>query len=315
MASFSECWGKLKAKGFKHANGKEVLTDNDKQSILDRTEMYKKEDGLSHDNAIRKSLQEHHDEAHAQVQSIREQLGIKPVEPTPAPTPKEEASAAVPPTEGTGGANVAAMEQRPIETPEVGQGIGQEQTRAAGHEWLDKDGDINKVISDFNRTGKINEWDVGKGSAYLERLQSVTDKTSDALRDNPNDSALQEQYNHAVASEQKFSDAFKPMATTASNTLKGFQGKTTLTDEMADSFSGLDRKFREFQGREMTPEEAVKADRLAKKNAKVKSDYSEASQNLYKNADETYKAVKGPSHVPTIQELAKALTGALEEVC
>ncbi len=74
MASFSECWGQLKAKGYKHANGKEVLTDNDKQSILDRTEMYKKEDGLSHGEAIRKSIQEHHDEAHAQVQSIHEQV-------------------------------------------------------------------------------------------------------------------------------------------------------------------------------------------------------------------------------------------------
>ncbi len=74
MASFSECWGQLKAKGYKHANGKEVLTDNDKQSILDRTETFKKEDGLSHDEAIRKSLQEHHDEAHAQVQSIHEQV-------------------------------------------------------------------------------------------------------------------------------------------------------------------------------------------------------------------------------------------------
>ncbi len=224
---------------------------------------------------------------------------------------------AVPPTvtSGVGGVNAAAMEQRPIETPEVGKGVGKEETRAAGHEWLDKGGDINKVMSDFSRTGKVSEWDVGKGAAYLERLQSVTDNTADALRSNPNDPILQQQYGQALAREQTFSDAFKPMATTASNTLKGFQGKTTLSDEMADSFSGLNRKFREFQGKEMTPEEAVKADRLAKKNAKAKSDYSEASQNLYKKADDTYKAVKGPSHVPTIQELAKALTGAFEEVC
>ncbi len=89
MASFSECWGQLKAKGYKHANGKEVLTDNDKQSILDRTETFKKQDGLSHDDAIRKSIREHHDEAHAQVQSIYDQLGIKPVAPETPPTTTE----------------------------------------------------------------------------------------------------------------------------------------------------------------------------------------------------------------------------------
>jgi hypothetical protein len=242
----------------------------------------------------------------------RQEIGQ--VEPVPQPEQPIEAGATK--SGETGGVSAAAMEGRPIEAPPPGTGVGWQETRDYGNKWLDSGGDINKVMADFKRTGKLDEWEVGKGAAYLERLQSVTNRTADALRENPSDLNLQKNYESAVAAEQRFSNEFKPMATVASNQLKGFQGKVPLTPEMADSFTALTRKFGEIQGREVTPEEVVKADRIAKKNAKLKSDYQAANEELYNRADTEYGRIrttrKGP---PSLDDIGRTFGAALKEVC
>src|SRR4029077_13858317 len=99
------------------------------------------------------------------------------------------------------------------------------------------------------KTGKVNELEMGKMNAYLNRLQSVTNKAGDALRTRPNDPKLQQAYQQAVAAEQTFTEAYKPMHTVASGSLAALQGHVPLTEEAAASHTGLSRRFQEFRGR------------------------------------------------------------------
>ncbi len=57
------------------------LSANDKKSVLDRKDAYHNEEGLGHKESLIKSLQWHHDQAHAQLQSIYDQVGVKPASP------------------------------------------------------------------------------------------------------------------------------------------------------------------------------------------------------------------------------------------
>src|SRR4029077_1072034 len=55
-----------------------------------------------------------------------------------------------PPAEG--GPSIRAVEERPIEAPQSGQILGWEQATAHGDNWLNRGGDINKVVTDFRKT-------------------------------------------------------------------------------------------------------------------------------------------------------------------
>ncbi len=105
MANFINCWNQLKAKGYKHANGEEVLSDKDKASIQSLIQDHVKS-GASELDAAKRAVQSHYDEAHAQVQSIHEQVFGKQLEVvTPEPAPVPPAAVAqervAPPTEPT----------------------------------------------------------------------------------------------------------------------------------------------------------------------------------------------------------------------
>ncbi len=253
----------------------------------------------------------------AQPEAVPQAGEIAPEVPQPEQIPAEttpqlEDQPEIP----TSGVHAEALAERPIDTIPPGEEIGWQDARKLGNDFLDKGGSINKVMADFNRTGKLSVKDIGAGRAYLERLQAVTDRTQDALRENPTDPVLQQNYGAARAAEQRFSEDYKPMATAASNQLKGFQGKIPLTDDMADSFTSLSRKYGEIQGKPMTPEEVVKADRIAKQNAKTKADYGAANDELYRKIDTEYGRIRTTRKAPpTLEDLGKTFGQALKEVC
>lgn len=83
MANFVDCWNQLKSKGYKHADGSEVLNEQDRASIEKRIQEHLKT-GLDPLEAAKASVKSHLDEAHAQLQSVYDQF--KPPAETPATT-------------------------------------------------------------------------------------------------------------------------------------------------------------------------------------------------------------------------------------
>lgn len=232
-----------------------------------------------------------------------------------APAGVTSVEAMTKPLSETGGPSISAMAERPIKLPEAGTPVGWSESTAHGHDWLDKGGNIEDVLNTFRTTGKVDPWDIGKGSAYLERLQAKTNAAGDALDKKPNDPMLQNMFNESLKNEQAFSDTFKPMATTASNSLKGFQGKRPLTPEMALSNTGLTRKFIENLRRDPTPEEATKVRQLSEKNKNVSEQYVKNTEELYKEADKAHGTTKGVKTPVTAQDLVKMFQEPLMEVC
>lgn len=237
------------------------------------------------------------------------------IEPAAAP----ETTAGVPSVEAmtkplspTGGPSIAAMAERPIKLPEAGTPVGWAESTAHGHDWLDKGGNIEEVLNTFRTTGKVDPWDIGKGSAYLERLQAKTNAAGDALDRSPSNPQRQTAFSEALKNEQTFSDTFKPMATVASNSLKGFQGKRPLTPEMALSSTGLTRKFIENLRRDPTTEEATKVRQLSEKNKAASQDRIDKTNELYKEADKAHGKTTGKV---TVQDLVKMFSEPLKEVC
>ncbi len=237
-----------------------------------------------------------------------------PVEP-PTPPVTPETPIAEQPTPETGGVSAAALEKRPINVPPPGETIGWQENTANGHAWLDQGGDPKTIIQKFADNGAVSTPEMGQMRAALERLQKNTNVARDALRNDPTNPELIRAANDATTLEQNFTNAYKPMETFAGANLASLKGQPPFTDDMATSYTALERRFQENMGREFKPEEAQKAEQITEKATKEQQAYKDQTSDLYKKSDDTYKSVKGPNHVPTIQELAKALTGALEEVC
>ncbi len=312
MANFIDCWNQLKTKGFKHANGEEVLDKNDRASI----ESLIKEHtalGVPHEEAARAAIQTHLDEAHEQLQSVYDQ-----VKPAPVSQPTETSTAQPLPQEGAAtGVHAAALEERPINAPAPGEVTGWEANTEQGHDWLDKGGDPQTIIDKFAETKAVTPDDMGRMRAALQRLQAGTDAAGDALRKDPSNPELNTAYQTAKDAEQRFTDAFKPMHTFASANLASLQGKVPFDEGAAKSFTGMHREFQANMGREFKPEEAVKADKLVKANTEAGDKYQAANDELFKTADKEFANVpsKIRGRAPTIKELGEMFSEKLREVC
>lgn len=318
MANFINCWNQLKSKGYKHANGEEVLDNKDREyitsQIKERTDL-----GVPHVDAAKEVLQSLHDESHAQLQSIYDQVGVKPEVPPVEPPVPPSTEAVVPPEQPTStGVHAAALEERPIEAPPPGEVTGWEANTEQGHDWLDKGGDPQTIINKFAETKAVTTEDMGRMRAALQRLQAGTDAAGDALRKDPSNPELNTAYQAAKNAEQRFTDAFKPMHTFASANLGSLKGKIPFDETAAKSFTGMQREFKANIGHDFTPEEAVKADKLVKANTEAGQKYEAANQELFKTADKEFEKV--PSKIPgkrapTIKELGEMFSEKLREVC
>ncbi len=219
------------------------------------------------------------------------------------------------PTPETGGVSAAALEKRPINVPPPGEVVGWDDGTAQGHEWLDQGGDPQTIIQKFADTKAVSTDDMFRMRAALERLQKNTNVARDALRNDPTNPELIRAANEATLTEQNFTDAYKPMHTFAGANLGSLRGQPPFTDDMATSYTALERRFQENMGREFKPEESTKADQITKKATKDEQVYKDQTSELYKKADTEFKKAPGPNYVPTIEELARALTSGLKEVC
>ncbi len=295
MATFSKCWADLKSKGYQHAKDfGEVLTDKDKQSILDRAKTSKEEDGLSHNEAIRESIQFHHDEAHAQVQSIYDQLGIKPATPEPAPTtpliepPSTPAEAAATNSGETTG--IAARYREEEQPGSVIEGVGKtpDEARAFGHDFINKGGNPYDAIN--NKGPKRELWqDVGIARAEYERLGNEKRAAEAQLEANPNDAQAKMAFDNADAAQRKWSKDAQPILTRAGDALRA---ATRSYPREINSFSDFtDIVNDHFKGEvELTPEKRAELQKAVKA---IKKGNVEATEARAKVTDEAVKKANG----------------------
>jgi hypothetical protein len=216
-----------------------------------------------------------------------------------------------------GGVSIKAMEQRPIVPPEPGHGVNWDESTRRGEAALDAGVDTRRLIADFRATGAISQPVMDTMRAQMLRFQARTNFAGDALRTRPNDKGLLARYQAALANEQSFADAYKPMHTVASNTLRSLQGTEPLTEEMAASHTGLQRKFRELNpGKDFDPQQTARADQIANGMKRANLEYAQANGELYRQMDREYKRIKttrkGP---PTIEDLGRIFGEGLDEVC
>ncbi len=317
MGTFSDCWGK-------HASG---LNDLDKQSILDRTETYKKEDGLSHGEAIKKSVQSHLDEAHAQLQSIYDQAGVKPTlvsQPTETPTassipktaevgaPKEEAPttsevSGVPKDRGISQAKTEAE----LGAGSVEPGIGAELGSGIeyGRDFINKGGDPRLPIRRATTTGLVGKNEVGIVHAELERLRGERSKAAQALEANPDDPELQKSFSEADNAQRAWRKELQPVLTKASDTLReAYAGSAPDADP--GTYQGLADIFDEhFKGeRQVTPEMRTEMAKAAKGVQRVRQSANDEMKNV---EDTLVKQIKGGKVMSPI-ELDADLKSVLE---
>jgi len=237
--------------------------------------------------------------------------------PPAPPTAAEPPPTAPAPTVPVGGVSIKAMEQRPIVPPEPGHGVNWDESTRRGEAALDAGVDTRRLIADFRATGAISQPVMDTMRAQMLRFQARTNFAGDALRTRPNDKGLLARYQAALANEQSFADAYKPMHTVASNTLRSLQGTEPVTEEMAASHTGLQRKFRELNpGKDFDPQQTARADQIANGMKRANLEYAQANGELYRQMDREYKRIKttrkGP---PTIEDLGRIFGEGLDEVC
>ncbi len=245
MANFINCWNQLKAKGYKHANGEEVLDKNDRASIesliKDHTAL-----GIPHEEAARAAIQTHLDEAHAQLQSVYDQ-----VKPAPVSQPAETPTA--PPTKptGTGISNQRLTEAYGDSAPVATTGKG------AGA-W--KDEGVSR-LGDFQKNGDVAN-DPYSVLTNLRKGQTTVSLPSDVSLLRAEHQRLLEDARNAEGTPEyeAKSQAALDMATAIKEVAHGpasdvFRALQEYDKPRYDNVTDFDQALREREGRESTPEE------------------------------------------------------------
>ena len=140
---------------------------------------------------------------------------------------------------------------------EPGEGMTPEETIKRGAELIAKGYDPEKAMDDFEKNpGKNISLDLV--AAARKHEFDLQKEATDAYEKYGANSA---EYKAAKAEDFKWQARIKPLATQASNVFKAYQGEQEID---TGTFHGLARAFHDATGREMTPEEAGAAEKIAK---------------------------------------------------
>ncbi len=243
MANFINCWNQLKAKGYKHANGEEVLDKNDRASIealiKDHTAL-----GVPHEEAARAAIQTHLDEAHAQLQSVYDQ-----VKPAPVSQPTE--TPAAPPTE-TGASSKRFTEAYGDSAPVANTGKG---PAAWADEGLSR-------LDNYQKTGDVKNDPYAVLTNLREGRTPISQYPSDVALIGAEHQRLLEAARQAEGTPEyeAKSQAALNMAEAIKEVAHGPAGDTmrALQDHNKpryDNVTDFDQALRERENRESTPEE------------------------------------------------------------
>ncbi len=322
MANFIGCWNQLKAKGFKHANGEEVLDKNDRASIesliKDHTAL-----GVPHEEAARAAIQTHLDEAHAQLQSVYDQVKPAPVSQpteTPATQPTEKVQSG---EFGKAGytavdtvsdqphvstiANKFTQERTASgELGEIAPGQGYSAKEMAAQGLKMQPEEINQHVSDLmNGTGDP----VKQGMAVRAeeaRLSQRSNELSRAAAEDPSSIEKRTSADNAFKDVTDFHNG--PVArlkTVFHATGVGLQGELPLD---LSTFNGMREKFLKDTGKPPTPEQEPQLKEMAEKVSNSVKEDNGAKQNLGQAIDNATARRK----LPTYDEVRQSISDRMK---
>ncbi len=320
MANFINCWNQLKAKGYKHANGEEVLDKNDRASIESLIKDHAAL-GVPHEEAARAAIQTHLDEAHAQLQSVYDQ-----VKPTPVSQPTETTTAQPLPEKVQSGefgkTGYTAVSDQPHvstianrfteertasgELGEIapGQGYSAKEMAAQGLKMSPEE--INQHVSDLmNGTGDP----IAQGQAVRAeeaRLSQRSNDLSRAASEDPSNIEKQTAADNAFKDVTDFHNGpVSRLKTVFHATGVGLQGELPVD---LSTFNGLREKFLRDTGKPPTAEQEPQLKEMAEKVSNSVKEDNGAKQNLGQAIDKATARRK----LPTYDEVRQSISDRMK---
>jgi hypothetical protein len=157
---------------------------------------------------------------------------------------------------------------------EPGEGISAAESVAKGHELLKNGYDVEKALSDFEKTGKASDDDIAAMRAKGEQL------AFEARRIEEQHGTESRQYSEAWQRLTDWDTRTKPLATLAHKMMVAHQG---LTDIDTGTFTGLRRAYKNITGEDFTPEQASVARRMVKKVNDAEASTKQAVFNVLRD--------------------------------
>ena len=182
-----------------------------------------------------------------------------------------------------------------VDRPQRGEGITLEESIQRGKDLLRGGTDVDKIVDDFNKTGKVSSDDMAVVRARYNELADKTNKAFDKYgKDN-------EEAQKALKAEREFYDnAVKPMQTEWSRIGVAQQGRVDLD---TGSISAVSRAYEEQNGE--APTEAQKEE-IEKLVQKVKG-LEKGIADLKSKMDETMKSGGKTTYTEKAKKAADAV--------
>ncbi len=154
-----------------------------------------------------------------------------------------------------------------VEDIEPGEGIAPEASVEKGRQLLKNGASPETAVERFEKTGAIKADDIALARAEGERLAKKASAAADKY------GTGSEQYREAAKADSDWLKRIKPMQTEWSRIGMAQQGETELD---TGDFHSLRREFEQTAGRDFTPQEADKAQKIAKDVRKAEGDVDAA---------------------------------------
>lgn len=180
----------------------------------------------------------------------------------------------------TGGADITGIAQRVREKvaaagqedlPPTGKGIAPEASVQQGNDLLAAGADPEKIMGQFESTGRSSSHDMAVGRAQLTKLAEAARRIEEKSgTDSP-------EYKAAFKARSDWAARTKKMQTEWAKTGAAQQGEVDID---TGSFTGLESEFKDSTGKDFTPGQADTAKRIAKGVKKAKTEESKAKSDL-----------------------------------
>lgn len=233
-----------------------------------------------------KWLEEHQTDLRMEPKPEEPEKETKETKPVVPPTKPPETVATAPEAEGARyGIAARVSEERAARgdipgEPIRGPGITAPEAIERGRKLIAQGSDPIKIMDDFEKTSAIS----GDGMAVIRAHgENLFDAAVKAQRQFGRNSP---EYKAAQKSDFDWLQRVKKAQTEWHKMGQAQQGETDID---TGSFHGLQRAFYEYTGRDFTPQQATKADKLAKTNQEATDLETKAKDEFFKAKDETVK--------------------------
>lgn len=180
----------------------------------------------------------------------------------------------------TGGEDVTGIAQRvrkkvaaagQEDLPPTGKGISPEASVQQGNDLLAAGANPEKIMSQFEQTGRANSHDMAVGRAHLTKLAESARRIEETSgTDSP-------EYKAAFKARSDWSARVKKMQTEWAKSGAAQQGEADID---TGSFTGLQSEFKDATGKDFTPGQSETAKKIAKNVKKTQAEAGKAQADV-----------------------------------